>query len=287
MSRNMMFGVGFGLAALIAILIGIALIVSGWLVSPEARQAALESLQNSEKAVSDLTAENKSLRSDLESLRSQVDSGTATIQGLESKIAEAQRAIRQAEDKADSAQAQVNVYVEEEQKVEFVVNRRQMEIEKLARQIHDLEGVQVQIVDNGLIVSGIASPFALGSARMQDDTLIPKLAEISKIYKAANQEHSNRYYAAAVGNTDATPIRAASSLHSNLWLGAKRARSLVEYMKSAGFPEEETFLISWGEIRSDGQTFHPQSRKAQLYIVAREAFQEVLTLPEEPTGAKP
>jgi len=266
LSRNGMFLVGFGLAALIAFLIAIGLIVSGWFAPPTALEAAQGALKEAQAELTELAQDNQSLRS-------QLDSKSNDITRLEAEVGEFRTAAQKAAQEAQSAQAQVNVYVEKEQKVEFVVNRRQMEVEKLAREIHALEGVQVEIVDNGLIVSGVASPFSLGEYRIEEDALIPKLSQISEIFNAANREHSSKYYAAAVGNTDATPVKSWSGHHSNLWLGAKRARSLVDRMRSAGFPEKETFLISWGEIHSGDQQFRPEARNAQIYIVVREAFQ--------------
>lgn len=270
LNRNQMFALGFVIAALLAVLVGAGILFSGMMVSPMEHQAVLQASKEAQQEMSSLAEENQDLKSQLETK-------TQTIQSLEARMAEARADAKQAQSLAETAQARVDVFVEKEQEVEFVINRRQMEIEDLAKQIHALEGVQVEIVDNGLVVSGIASPFSLGSSRIEDDTLIPKLTQISEIFKAANAEHSNKYYAAAVGNTDATPVQAWSGHHSNLWLGAKRARTLADFMKSAGFPKEQTFLISWGEIKAGDKTFDPESRKAQVYIVAQEAFQAALT----------
>lgn len=265
LTRQGVFFVGFGSAALLALLIFLVLLFSGFFVSPSAYQEALKASSDAETRLADMGEENMSLR---EQLVEKSHSITELQNGIQVAQMEAEKALSHAQ----TAQAQVEVYVEKEQEVEFVVNRRQMEIEKLAKQMHALEGVQVHLVDNGFIVSGLVSPFSLGASRIEDDSLIPQLAEIARVFNAANREQSIQFYAAAVGNTDATAVKSWSGHHSNLWLGAKRARSLFDEMKSAGFPEKETFLISWGDIKSNDQIFHPESRNVQIYIVAREAF---------------
>jgi flagellar motor protein MotB len=163
---------------------------------------------------------------------------------------------------------------EDEEQVQFVASRLSMDLQGLAKQIHEIEGVQVQVLDSGLLVSGVASPFTLGSSQIRDDSLIPKLKEIADTLNKRSQETGTRFYPAAIGNTDITPVRDGSLWGSNLWLGAHRARTLADLMIENGFAEDDVFLISWGTIRASDEVRDPESRRPEIFIVTEDFFEQ-------------
>jgi len=265
LSRHAMFLVGFISAGALAVLVSIILLFTGFFVSPEAYQ---EAVSNSELAI----REAEQLKAENQQMRGQSEADASQIESLQKELDKTMTELLAVKKEAREVEEQVNVFVEKEQEVEFSVNRRQMEIEELARRVHRIEGVQVKVMENGILVSGLSSPFALGSSQLNDDTLTPKLGEIAEVFKAVNAGQSTKYYAAAVGNTDSSPVKQWSGHYSNLWLGAKRARTLSDAMLAAGFPKDEVFLISWGSIKAQGELINPESRKAELYIVAQDAL---------------
>ncbi|MEM6820964.1 MAG: hypothetical protein AAF558_03325 [Verrucomicrobiota bacterium] len=246
---------GFAAAAVLSLLIGI--LVYFFNFSGSVPAAEHSRLQNEKKAVDitvqQLAEENQGLRK--------------AKRTAETKLTDLRKKMRITESELDQ-------YLKKEQQVEFIASRQQMDIKTLAKSLNAIEGLSVRVLNNGILISGIASPYRLGSSRLQDDSLIPKLSDIARVFNEQNAEGENPFYAAAIGNTDSTPVMEWSGHGSNLWLGAKRARSLANMMKDSGFPDKQVFLISWGSIQASSNYHDPDSRKAEIFIVPKKVFEE-------------
>lgn len=249
--------------AVLAALIGGAVLYSGGFTTTDDLDEMENRWIDAQGEIERLEAENQSLVQSNQQWKDQL----SEVESRHSKE------LSQLTERMEDQRSELTAYQAEEEKVEFVANRREIAMDGLASAIHSIEGVQVQILESGLLVSGVASPFRLGSTRVQDDSLIPKLEEIARVLRERSAETETRFYAAAVGNTDITPVLQGSLHGSNLWLGAKRARTLGDLMIENGFVEDEVFLVSWGTIRASNEVRDPDSRKPQIFIVTEDFFQ--------------
>jgi|GEM_PF-5291505 len=261
LSRRGLFFAGIGGTLIVCAVIAILILLFGGFVTHSEYNETVSQLGESESQVTVLSSENKSLSEDNARLKGEVKASQDLVDSLNQSVRD--------------VKAEVQEYRQKENQVQFVIDRREMEIKSLAKALYEIEGLDVRIMKNGVLVTGIVPPFRMGSNRIEDDTLIPRLKSVAEVFNRINSEGKGKFYAAAVGNTDATPVRAWSAHHSNLWLGAKRARSLADSMKDAGFPDQEILLISWGSIQSRQKGFDPESRKAELFIMPTDSLTEI------------
>ncbi|MEM6884896.1 MAG: hypothetical protein AAF571_07665 [Verrucomicrobiota bacterium] len=261
LSRKGLFYTGIGIGLLACVIFMAVVLLAGGFVSRPTYETTASQLADSQLEVERLDKNNKELLEENESLKGKVTASQELVDSLNQSVNE--------------VKAEVTQYRQKENQVQFVIDRREMEIKSLAKQLYEIEGLDVRVMNNGVLVTGIVPPFRMGSNRIEDDTLIPRLEAIAEVFNRVNTKEGLQYYAAAVGNTDATPVKAWSAHHSNMWLGAKRARSLADKMKSAGFPQDETLLISWGSIQSNQKDFDPESRKAEIFIMPADSLGEL------------
>lgn len=254
------------MALLATLIIGLYMFTGG-MVSSGDLKAAREELQLAQAQILTLEKENQNLKSSNLQIKQEADALQASqqekMEALNLKLEE----MRQEAQK-------VNEVADQEEEVQFVARRTSLDFQGLARQINEVEGLQVKVLDSGLLISGMATPFRLGSSEIKEDSLIPKLKDIAAILKDRQQETGTRFYAAAVGNTDITPVRSDSLWGSNLWLGAHRARTLADLMIENGFPKEEVFLVSWGSIQASDEVRDPESRRPEILIVTKEFLEK-------------